>query len=517
LSAENIPSAGVNAAWPARSLHGTAWTLLLALAFCMLFPVVLLRGMSLDGITYATIARNMAVGIGDFWHPYYTATLLHPFHEQPPLAFLLEGQFFRVFGDRWWVERLYSVLTAVPTAWMLVLIWRRLLAGTPSWQRFSWLPILFWMVIPSWFWIYRHNYLENTLGMFTALAVYASLQAADKRHWMPVWVIVSALAIAAAVGTKGPVGLFPAATPAIAWLTLRRTSFVRAIGLQSALVASLALLAAAVWSHPAAREFVSAYFERQVLGSLQGARETVDSAWGRYYLVWALAFDLAWTSAAAAVLVAWGRRRDKGLRAENRRLASGQPAMRGPAAFCLLTGLGGSLPIMISPKQSAYYAAPSWPFFCMALAMWCLPSVAGLAQAWTARASFSQTSRWLRAGAIASALLAVVLSPLWYGRALRDARLIQEVDQIAAVAGPRDKIVMGPGVDYEWSLRAYLYRRHYISLEPAGVAGGYRLELAELADTRTPGYVLRDSGLTLFRLYRREDIAVSPPVAPPSR
>ena len=172
-----------------------------AAAFCMLFPVVLLRGMSLDGVIYATIARNLAVGIGDFWHPYYTATLLHPFHEQPPLAFLLEGMFFAALGDQWWVERLYSVLTVVPTIGVLVLIWRRLLSGGP-YQRFSWLPILFWIVMPAWFWIYRHNYLENTLGMFTALAVYASLRAADARRWWAAWTIVAAAAIVGALGIE---------------------------------------------------------------------------------------------------------------------------------------------------------------------------------------------------------------------------------------------------------------------------------------------------------------------------
>ena len=90
LSAHNIPSAGVFASAPAiATRHGL--DACIGARVLMLFPVVLLRGMSLDGVTYATIARNMAVGIGDFWHPYYTATLLHPFHEQPPLAFSLEG------------------------------------------------------------------------------------------------------------------------------------------------------------------------------------------------------------------------------------------------------------------------------------------------------------------------------------------------------------------------------------------------------------------------------------------
>jgi hypothetical protein len=498
----------------------------------MLYPVVLLRGMSLDGVTYATIARNLAAGIGDFWHPYYTATLLHPFHEQPPLAFLLESLFFATLGDRWWVERLYSVVTVAPTIGVLVLIWRRVLAGTP-YQRFSWLPILFWMVMPAWFWIYRHNYLENTLGIFTALAVYSSLRAADVGRWWPAWTIVSAGAIAAAVGSKGPVGLFPVVTPAIVWLTLRRISVVRAVGLQVALVAAVAALAGLVCMHPAAREYLGSYFDKQVLISLQGARETTDSIWGRFYLVWALIVDLAWTGVLAAALVAWQRTRGRVEAARDTAGRSSQAhaeeslstsksgwkgtGLSAPLTFCLLTALSASLPIIVSPKQSAYYAAPSWPFFCMALAIWSSPAVAALVDAWAVRASFLRTSRWLRIAALGAVLLAVVLSPLWYGRALRDADLLRDVDCIAGLVDRRDRIVMGPMIEEEWSLRAYLYRWHFISLEPAGAVGDFRLELAERGETLTPGYTLEDSALSKFRLYRRREIAASPETAAPLR
>jgi hypothetical protein len=525
LSANNNPSARVyNDA--RRSLHATAWMLVSATAFCMLFPVVLLRGMSLDGTTYATISRNLAVGIGDFWHPYYTATLLHPFHEQPPLAFLLEGMFFAALGDRWWVERLYSVLTVVPAIGALVLIWRRLLAGT-SYQRFSWLAILFWIVMPAWFWIYRHNYLENTVGMFTALAVYSSLRATDDQRWWPAWTIVSAAAIVAALGSKGPVGLFPAVTPAIAWLTLRRTSFARAMGLQFALVVLLSVLGGLVWLHQPAREYLSAYFDIQVLNSLQGARETTESTWGRFYLAWSLILDLLVTALLAAVLVLWERAGRMGLvgvrgwglegNAGASTVGTGGVSLRGPVAFCLLTALSASLPIMISPKQSAYYAAPSWPFFCAALAIWCLPAVAALVDDWVARASFARASRCLRIAALGAAVLAVVLSPLWYGRALRDANLMRDVDCIARLVEPRDKIIMGPTIEGKWSLGAYLYRRHFISLEPAGGTGDYRLEHAEGDATPMPGYALEDFGLTMFRLYRRQDLATSPGKPAPPR
>ena len=66
------------------------------------------RGMFLDGITYASIARNLAEGRGRFWEPFYTATIYPAFHEHPPLAFWLQSLWFRALGDHLFVERAYS-------------------------------------------------------------------------------------------------------------------------------------------------------------------------------------------------------------------------------------------------------------------------------------------------------------------------------------------------------------------------------------------------------------------------
>ena len=40
-------------------------------------PRVTHRGMFVDGVTYASIARNLAEGHGSFWSPSYTATLYY--------------------------------------------------------------------------------------------------------------------------------------------------------------------------------------------------------------------------------------------------------------------------------------------------------------------------------------------------------------------------------------------------------------------------------------------------------
>ncbi len=481
-----------------RALHATAWLLVGALAFAMCFPVVLLRGMSLDGITYATIARNMAQGAGDLWHPFYTATLLNPFFEQPPLALWLESWFFRAFGDRWWVERLYSVLTAVPTAVALAMIWRALLAGDRKAQRLAWLPLLFWIAMPGWFWIYRHNYLENTLGIFTTWGVLAGLKAAQSAKAWSVWALLAGLAIAAALASKGPVGLFPLVTPAIAWLTLRPKSAIQATRVQASVVAVVAVLLALTLTYAPAREFVAAYYQHQVVTSLQGQRETVDSAWGRFDLVWQLVVHLLPTAIIAAALGVWGLRH-----------AVAGPLPRGPLLFCLLSALSGSLPIMVSPKQTGYYTAPTWGLFAMALALACLPSVIAIVDRVSQIPSIQLPLRRVQIGVGLALALLVAMSPAWYGRTQRDAQLIRDVQRIGQLVGKRQTIIIPSTMSDEWSLQAYLYRWHYISVHEADECEAYRLQRADEPQDLSAEWILADTQLREFRLYKRRELAAA--------
>ena len=50
--------------------------LLTAAAFvAAIVPRLVQRGMFVDGVTYSSMARNLAEGRGHFWAPYYTATI----------------------------------------------------------------------------------------------------------------------------------------------------------------------------------------------------------------------------------------------------------------------------------------------------------------------------------------------------------------------------------------------------------------------------------------------------------
>ena len=174
---------------------------------------------------------------------------------------------------------------------------------------------------------------------------------------------------------------------------------------------------------------------------------------------------------------------------------------------------------MISPKQSAYYAAPSWPFYTMALALWCLPSVQALVAQATARAGCGRATWWLRTAALGAMGLTVAISPLWAGRLYRDGQLIRDVERIARIVGPHAIVVIPRSMENEWSLQAYLYRLHYISVEAtdAEATGAYHLDFADSPRDLPNDFTLTDSGLTLYRLSKPSRIAALGDDASPDR
>ncbi|MGY0407078.1 MAG: glycosyltransferase family 39 protein [Polaribacter sp.] len=134
------------------------------------------EGMFLDGVTYSAISKNLANGYGSFWEPHYTKTLFTSFHEHPPLVFIIESYFFKLFGNAFYTERIFSLATALLTAFGIIKCWK--LLSDPSEIKINyWLPILIWLSVPLVSWSYKNNMLENTMGVFTIFSVYFILKA----------------------------------------------------------------------------------------------------------------------------------------------------------------------------------------------------------------------------------------------------------------------------------------------------------------------------------------------------
>ncbi|HEV3138148.1 MAG TPA: glycosyltransferase family 39 protein, partial [Pirellulales bacterium] len=431
---------------------------------------------------------------GDAWHPTVTSTFLRDFHEHPPLAFWLESILFRIVGDHFWVERVYGLIIWLLTGTVLVNLWRHLLRDNARAAACAWLPIVLW--IPCCYWSVRHNMLENTLTLFSTLSVYASLRAVGSSHRWLAWMALAGLAMLASFMTKGPVGLFPAATPAIAWVAIRRAPWPKAVLIQAGLLCCFAGSLGLLLTSEQAREYLGMYWQQQVLASMRGQRETVISGDGHFRILILMVRELAMPTVMACGVM---------LLARKQRVAEAlRPALSGPRWFCLLTALSASLPIVVSPKQHGHYATPSWPFFSFALALWCLPAMLDLLPSltWLARSRPQMLLRSI-AGAVVgcTALIAV----LGYGKCCRDQTVIEAVDRVAQYVGP-DTVVQAPlgsweslGIDNHLGLHAYLQRFHRISLfvdgpPPARPYAHFRLSPPDARLVRSRQKIVTDLG-----------------------
>ena len=65
--------------------HVLFYILVSAIILGIVAPNLFSDGMILDGLFYATISKNLANGLGSFWYPHLTNTLMPQFHE--PILF----------------------------------------------------------------------------------------------------------------------------------------------------------------------------------------------------------------------------------------------------------------------------------------------------------------------------------------------------------------------------------------------------------------------------------------------
>ena len=104
--------------------HSIYWILTITVFVSLLIPALVQDGMFLDGITYAAISKNMANGYGSFFNPHYTKILYPEFHEHPPLVFIVQSGFFKLFGDAFYTERIFSLCIAILTVIGITQCWR---------------------------------------------------------------------------------------------------------------------------------------------------------------------------------------------------------------------------------------------------------------------------------------------------------------------------------------------------------------------------------------------------------
>ena len=246
--------------------------------YCLLvLPRMLSYGMFMDGVVYASIARNMAENYGSFWQPYYTATVSPTFYEHPPLGFWLQSWAYRLCGDSVYVEAWWGFGVGILILLVLASIWRCL---TPQGYALTgtWFPIMLFIVTPMTSWAVANNMLETTMTFFILLAVLLCLLSLDNPiiFFSCLYGILSGLSMFCAILIKGPVALFPLAIPLLAMMhdakKIKMSTTV--IVLLMTLMVSFGLMFS---TSTASVHFFKRYVSQQVLASVTGAPETSTS------------------------------------------------------------------------------------------------------------------------------------------------------------------------------------------------------------------------------------------------
>ncbi|MBY0426545.1 MAG: glycosyltransferase family 39 protein, partial [Cytophagales bacterium] len=345
------------------------WWVFVSTYFLFVYmPRLLMEGMFGDGLTYASIARNMAIGKGTFWAPYFSSSFwlaynkTEVFYEHPPLAMYFQSLLFKVFGDQLFVEKLYCLMVCGFTIWAISLLWRTVFSES-NFKDWDWLPTVIWLGMPEVEWSVANNMLDNTQTMFCIWATYfcfISLKNGQK-SWMA---IVSGASIFLGILSKGPVSLFVVAVPWIYWFIMDRKTKVFQISFYQIMGLGVPLVYCILDSD--AYNFLSKYIQQQFLSAILGNREITEG--GSDLKAHLHIFSAIYTQISPGLVllllgVVWllGKRGVQVVRS-----FSPNQTFR-VAWFFFILAMSGSFPIALSVKQADYYLLPSSPFYALGL------------------------------------------------------------------------------------------------------------------------------------------------------
>lgn len=414
------------------------WLFTILIGLVLVFPYFMQKGMFLDGVTYAVISKNLANGIGTFFQPHYTKTLSPVFYEHPPFVFWLQSVFFKILGNHYMVEKLYSLLTGVLTGMGIILLWN--FFSKEDSKKNNWFVLLLWILTPLVFWSFSNNILENTVSVFVVFSVFFTLNFLKTKKYF--YIILSSSFIVMAFLSKGFIGVFPIVVPIIYAFSLRDRNFKKPLLTNLILITCVLLLSwMLVFIFPELKNNILNYFDTQLIPSIQGKREiTVGN---RFKIIFNLLIELIFPILLCAVLFIRRKKKNQ---------------YKKESLFFFLVGISASLPLIISLKQRTFYLIPSLPFYVLSLCFLILPFIKPQLE------NFYQKKIKIIQGI--NFLLSIIILYLFtnINEYSRDKKELQDIEKITKVISEGSVLSISNDISNKWQTIAYFARENNISL-----------------------------------------------------
>jgi 4-amino-4-deoxy-L-arabinose transferase-like glycosyltransferase len=403
-----------------------------------------------DGVLYAAIAHNLARGMGSFWYPYLNDTVFPFFHQQPPLTFGIQSLFFRVLGDSIYVERFYSFLTLLVSAWLVSRLWRCIYAGDSKLKNLSWLPVILWIIIPVCLWSYSNNMEENSMGIFALLSIlftYKGLNG-DRRI---LYLILGGINASLAFLCNGFPGLFVIALPFLYRLCIRSFPLVKMMKYSFIIIGTIILVYACVLINQDARNSLYAYLHDRVINSILHV-STVDN---RFHIIGELFFPqllppIFLCLAFLAIFKWMSVCNSKGLKKDKKLLS-----------LFFFIGLSASLPLIVTMEQRESYLVTSLPYFAIAFS---ITIAAGISELIDRIKVESTGFKMFRLLSIAFLFGGILYSLTLVGKIGRDKEQLQDIYTLGKIIPPKTTVRVYTETWQDFGLHNYLARYFNISM-----------------------------------------------------
>lgn len=456
------------------------------LLVCIILPLTR-HGMFMDGVIYAAISKNLSMGYGSLWKPFYSQTDFAVFYEHPPLVFYFQSLFFKLFGHAFWVERFYSFLMALGQFGLIAWYWLK--NKKADYQSLG-LLLLLWLLIPLNH-IYDSNMLEGTLTLFTTAASLILLVETRSTAFFFIKYLLGALTVVVAFFCNGPTALFPLAVPFFHHFFSEQRAIVKGIKETALLVVLVTfILSVFYWLVPAVLQNTQQYFSTQLLASIVGTRTlTYVGLWHLH--IFYLFFRSYWLATVVAFVFLLIASIVDGL-SFGEQLKSCCKEKKFWLFFTLT--LISSLPVGVSHRQALSYIMQSAPFFVLAMMYFCYDSVKIIALYCEKKKFFLKTLNIFSGLVFVGTLIAVLNLA---GGFNRDKAMLADLQYLMHYCQNDEIISASPNVYYAWYTGAYLARYSMMSVTPKL---GNKYYLALKTDTLPSDYHLVQAPLAYYNL-----------------
>ena len=429
-----------------KKRHLPFWLFTIAIFIGVILPVLIQDGMFMDGMLYTCVAKNLSNGFGTFWFPMFSETWikggLTSFHEYPPLIFGIQSLFFNLLGNGMYVERFYSFLTAIITAFLIHILWKSLFKQENRVSKLSWLPILLWIIVPIAHWAYQNNMQENTMGIFTLLAVYFSLKAIKSLKNNYIYIVIAGVFIFLASFSKGVPGLFPIGVVGFYWLINKNISFSKSVIYTLILILVPVVIYALLMINEQANQSLSFYVNERLLNRI----DTAPTVENRFSTLFGLVSHLLPTIIFTIIMFIVFKIKKVNFKVENK--------YKNYSILFFAIGLSASLPLMLTMVQKDFYFAHSIPYFGVAFAMLLAP---GLKQLFSKIDIQKKGFKVFKISSIVLLSLSIIISISFIGKRSRNNDILNDVYVIGNKMPDKSTVSVVPSF-YDWQTRTYQMR-----------------------------------------------------------